>query len=81
MTLDDAIAREVSIGGRLESRTSTTALVVHGRPVNHVLHLLLTLVTCGTWGLVWGFLALVGGEKRVQLSAWPDGTFIGKGRA
>ena len=40
-----------------------------GRPVNHVLHLILTLVSCGLWGVVWLVVVLTGGEKRVTLAA------------
>ncbi len=39
-------------------------MLVTGRPVNHVLHVILTLVTCFTWGLIWATLVLLGGEKR-----------------
>jgi hypothetical protein len=35
-----------------------------GRRPNHVLHLILTLVTFGLWAIVWLVLALAMGEKR-----------------
>lgn len=36
-----------------------------GESPNHVLHLLLTLVTCGLWGIVWGLVAAgaIGGYR------------------
>ena len=40
-----------------------TASLVRGQPVNHVLHLILTLVTCGAWAIVWIILAATGGQK------------------
>ena len=49
---------------------------MHGKPVNHVLHLILTLVTCLVWGLVWLVLALTGGEKRSIASVDEFGNVI-----
>ncbi|MBB3041971.1 hypothetical protein FHU40_001772 [Nocardioides soli] len=43
-------------------------MLVDGKPVNHVLHLILTLVTCFAWAIVWLILVGVGGEKRYSLS-------------
>lgn len=66
--LAQAVANEVAGGRRVESHSDFQAVVVEGKPVNHVLHLILTLVTCGLWGFVWLVLALMGGEKRYVLS-------------
>src|SRR3954453_16897927 len=65
--LAQAIQREVAAGARVESRTDTDAIIVVGKRVNHVLHLILTLVTCLLWGVVWIALVALGGEKRVSL--------------
>lgn len=62
--LEQQVRAAVAAGGRVESRTDTSAVIVTGKPVNHVLHLLLTVVTCGIWSTVWLVLAIVGGEKR-----------------
>lgn len=62
--LSVAVAAQVARGARVESQTQDQAIVVFGKPVNHVLHLILTLVTCGAWALVWVILAIAGGEKR-----------------
>jgi len=51
-------------GGRVEARMSTSAVVVTGKRVNHVLHLLLSLFCCGWWIPVWLLLAAFGGERR-----------------
>jgi hypothetical protein len=48
--------------GRLESETAYSAVVVHGEKVNHILHLLISVFTCGAWLLVWGYLAMTRGE-------------------
>jgi hypothetical protein len=52
---------------RVESSTDYSAVLVQGKPVNHVLHAILTIFTCLAWGIVWLILALTGGEKRFQL--------------
>jgi hypothetical protein len=39
-------------------------LMMPGKPVNHVLHAILTLFTCLIWGIVWG--VMVGTQKREQ---------------
>jgi len=41
---------------------------VRGKPVNHLLHLILTIVTVGLWGIVWIIVALTGGERRMQIA-------------
>ena len=57
-------------GQRLESRSDFQAVLVEGHRVNHVLHLLLSLVTFGLWFIVWVSLAVVGGG---EAGALPDG--------
>jgi hypothetical protein len=43
-------------------------VVITGKPVNHVLHLILTLVTFFMWGFVWIALAIFGGAKRSMVT-------------
>ncbi|ATN88709.1 hypothetical protein SEA_DEMSCULPINBOYZ_114 [Mycobacterium phage Demsculpinboyz] len=54
--------------GRIESVTPYTAVVVTGQRVNHVLHLLVSVLLCGLWLPVWLVIALTGGEKRFVLA-------------
>ena len=54
----------VAQGRRVESQSDFQAVLVYGKPINHTLQLILTLVTCLLWGLVWLVLALTGGERR-----------------
>lgn len=57
--LANAVAREVGGGWHVESQTDTQAVLVRpGTRVNHILHLLLTLITLGAWGLVWIWIAV-----------------------
>lgn len=58
------IDAELAKGGRLESRTADTAVIIHGRRVNHVLHFLIGIFTLGVWWLVWLIMAAAGGERR-----------------
>lgn len=71
--LDQTLIAKASQGGRLETRTATTAVVVMGKPVNHVLHLLISVFTCGFWVPVWLIISAVGGEHRRILSVDPFG--------
>jgi hypothetical protein len=66
--LAQAIQNEVVQGGRIESQSDFQAVVVFGKPVNHILHLILTIVTCLVWGIVWIAMLIWGGEKRVMVS-------------
>jgi hypothetical protein len=61
--LAQRIAAAVSDGARVESQNDSTAVLVYGNPVNHVLHLLLGVFTCGLWWLVWGFLGLTASSR------------------
>lgn len=54
--------------GRIESQSDLNATIVYGKPVNHILHLLLGFPTLGLWWIVWLILALTGGEKRELIS-------------
>jgi hypothetical protein len=51
-------------GRRIESQSEFQAVLVEGKPVNNVLHAILTIFTCLLWGIVWIILAITGGEKR-----------------
>jgi hypothetical protein len=63
-----AIHTQVAQGARVETQGDYQAILVRGHRVNHVLHLILTLVTLGLWVFVWIALALFGGEKRMTVS-------------
>ena len=58
------VAGQVASGARVESQSDFQAVLVRGKPVNHVLHLILTLVTLFLWAVIWIALAIFGGEKR-----------------
>lgn len=50
-------------GLRIESQSEFQAVLIEGKPVNHILHAILTIFTC-LWGIVWAIIAATGGEKR-----------------
>lgn len=66
--LDDEVARLVAAGNRVEARSDFQAVVVYGKPVNHLLHALLTLVTFGLWSIGWAIIAYTCGEIRSVIS-------------
>jgi hypothetical protein len=66
--LANAVQGELLHGGRLESQTAFAAVLVFGKPVNHVLHAILTIFTCLLWGVVWIILSMSGGEKKIVIS-------------
>ena len=59
-----AIASEIRQGARIESQSDFQAVTVRGSKPNHILHLILTLITLGFWGIIWIAVAALGGEKR-----------------
>jgi hypothetical protein len=72
--LDQQLMAVESQGGRVETRTANAAVAVTGKPVNHVLHRLLSLFLCTMWVPVWLIMAAVG--ERGPLSRWtPRGVF------
>jgi len=63
-------------GLRVESQDRYQAILIEGQPVNHVLHAILTLASCGLWGIVWAVLAATGGEKRHLISVDEYGNVV-----
>lgn len=72
--LDAEVADWIREGWRVESRSDFQAVMVSGKSVNHLLHLVLALVTAGLWLFVWLVLVLTGGEDRelLQVNAFGE---------
>jgi hypothetical protein len=66
-SLAQQLQQAATRGLRVESQQDYQAVLIEGKPVNHILHAILTVVTCLVWGLVWAVIAATGGEKRHQL--------------
>jgi len=62
------ITHSVRSGAHVEYQADTSAVMVKGRRVNHVLHLLISVFTLGLWLPVWGYIALRGGPKRQTIT-------------
>ena len=64
----EALARIISAqvvdGARVESQSEYQVVLARGHRLNNFMHLILTIVTFGLWGIVWLLLGLFGGEKR-----------------
>ncbi len=74
--LSRQIGSLLSQGRRVESQSDFQAVLLRGHAVNHILHLIITIVTLGFWGIVWIALVALGGEKRelVQVDEWGNPT-------
>jgi len=62
--LRNFVARKVANGYRVELQDDFSAVLAIGNRPNHILHLLLSIVTLGIWILVWIFVSINSGEKR-----------------
>lgn len=62
--LERYVATAGQQGWRVQSMTSTQAQLLKGKPTNHVLHLILSLITLGAWLLVWAAVVLFAGQKQ-----------------
>ena len=68
--------------GRVAFQGPDRAVIITGRPVNHILHLLLTILTGGLWLIVWVVVAGTGGERVLELSVDDDGQLsVDRGRS
>ncbi len=71
--LDSRVARELAEGGNLESQTGYNAVIVKGKKVNHILHLILSVLTAGVWLIVWAILVLTNKRQRIVLHVNDEG--------
>lgn len=71
--LQNAIAACARSGWRLEGAYGNTATMASGQPPNHVLHLILSLLSCGLWIPVWVIAAARGGVRRLVVTVDPAG--------
>jgi zinc-ribbon domain len=71
--LGQAIQQEVLAGGRIEAQTEFNAVLrFGGKRVNHILHLLLTLITFGLWVVVWISLAISSATSKYAVTLTID---------
>jgi hypothetical protein len=67
--LQQAIARCTAEGWHLRTATTNTAVMTfrHGGDINHVMHGLLSLFTCGAWLAVWLFIVVSNPEHTMLI--------------
>lgn len=61
--LAGAVQRSIIAGGRVQTQSETNAVLVFGRPVNHLLHAVIGFFTWGLWWIVWFLFVLTRGER------------------
>ena len=66
--LDRAVANELAGGADLVSQAGTNAVLTKGKKVNHILHLILSVLTAGIWLIVWAILVATNKPQRIVLS-------------
>jgi nitrate reductase alpha subunit len=67
--LNQAVVLQAGIyKGRVAHQSDTEAVIITGKPVNHILHLILSVLTLGLWLVVWLIVGIRGGEKQLKLS-------------
>jgi len=62
--LKDFIVKQVSQGFKVELQEDFSAVLVFGKNPNHILHLLLSLITFGVWIFIWVMMIFFSREKR-----------------
>jgi hypothetical protein len=63
-SLARTITNQVAQGWRVESQSDYQAVLLKGRHVRHMLHLVLSILTVGLWLPVWFVMWLVYHERR-----------------
>ena len=62
--LKDYVVKQVANGFRVEIQEDYSAVLVFGKNPNHILHLLLSIVTFGLWIFVWIMMIFFSKEKK-----------------
>jgi hypothetical protein len=73
---DRTLARLQVQGWRVEARDEFEARIVKGQRLNHLLHLLLSILTLGVWAIVWALLAIFWGEQRYLIHVNKHGRIL-----
>lgn len=71
--LDNQLMQLAAQGQRVETRLQTSAVVVSGKPINNVLHLLICVFCFCVWIPVWMLLGAFTGERRKTISVAENG--------
>lgn len=74
--MDARVANWVRWDWGVEAQTPTQVVMVKGHRPNHLLHLILSIITLGLWLIVWLILSIASGEKRKTISVSADGRLV-----
>ena len=74
--LAQQVQQAVGRGLRIDTQSDTMAVVVNGKPVNHILHLIISVLTLGIWLIPWAIMAIAGGERRTMISVDEYGNIL-----
>ena len=75
--LEEHLAQASRRGWRVEGKGDYIAFLVSGKPVNHKLHAVLSLLTGGLWLPVWAGMSIFGGQKRMLVRVDGHGNLHG----
>jgi len=67
VALEVEVTRLTGAGWRIEERNEGSVTLTRGRKINHILHLLLSVVTVGVWMFVWAGLIAFSGKRTIRL--------------
>jgi hypothetical protein len=66
--LAQSVAGEVRSGWKVQSQSDYQAVMIQeGKRVNHILHLILTILTAGLWAIVWIILVLTRKREKLEV--------------
>lgn len=71
--MDREVARAIGDRWRVESRTDALLILVRGRRPNHLLQLVLSILTLGLWLIGWYIVSAFAGEGQRVITFHPDG--------
>lgn len=52
---------------RIAHQSKFEAVMISVRRINHILHLILSILTLGVWLIVWALMGIFGGENQYTL--------------
>src|SRR5262249_58789075 len=70
--LDQRLANAGAQGWRIENRSDYQATIAKGKPVHHLLHLFLTVITAGPLAIRWILLPITGRVESQLLTPYQD---------
>lgn len=74
----EQVLRDLAFRGyRIEVVDGDRAIVSMGEPVNHLLHVVLMVFTCGLWFPIWILIMCFGGIKRRRIHVDEYGNLVG----